>query len=132
MPQEINSYDQALNQLDEAAGVINLDPTLHKIFRKPKRILETAIPVKMDNEDYEVFTGYRVHHNINRGPSKGGIRYHPDVTLDEVKALAMWMTWTCAVVNIPYGGAKGGVICNPKEMSDGELERQHRRFTRPE
>jgi len=124
-----NPYDQALRQLDEAAEIMNLDPTLHKIFRKPKRVLEVSIPVKLDTGDYEVFTGYRVHHNLNRGPTKGGIRYHPDVTLDEVKALAMWMTWKCAVVNIPYGGAKGGIICSPKEMSMDELERMTRRFT---
>jgi glutamate dehydrogenase (NAD(P)+) len=129
MSQKINPYEQALSQLDQAAEIMKLDPTLHKIFRKPKRILETAIPVLMDDGQYNVFTGYRVHHNINRGPAKGGIRYHPDVTLDEIKALSMWMTWKCAVVNIPYGGAKGGVICNPKKMSDGELERLTRRFT---
>jgi glutamate dehydrogenase/leucine dehydrogenase len=129
MPQKINLYDQALHQLDEAAEIMKFDPTLHKIFRKPKKVLEVAVPVKMDTGEYEVFTGYRVHHNFNRGPTKGGIRYHPDVTVDEVKALAMWMTWKCAIVNISYGGAKGGVICNPKQMSDGELERLTRRFT---
>ena len=106
MSEKINPYDQALAQLDQAAEIMNLDATLHKIFRKPKRILEAAVPVKMDNDEYNVFTGYRIHHNFNRGPTKGGIRYHPDVTVDEVKALAMWMTWKCAVVNIPYGGAK--------------------------
>ena len=129
MPHRINPYDQALQQLDKAAELMDLDPTLHKIFSKPKRVLEVSIPVEMDNEDYEVFTGYRVQHNFNRGPTKGGIRYHPDVTLDEIKALAMWMTWKCAVVNIPYGGAKGGVICNPKKMSMKELENLTRRFT---
>ena len=129
MAEKINPYDQAVKQLDQAAEVMNLDPTLHMIFRKPKRILEVAIPTQMDNGKYEDFTGYRVHHNFNRGPTKGGMRYHPDVTLDEIKALAMWMTWKCAIVNIPYGGAKGGVICNPKQMSQGELERMTRRFT---
>ncbi len=120
--------DLAVQQLDEAAEIMNLDPTLHKIFRRPKRVLQVSIPVKMDSGEYEVFTGYRVHHNFNRGPTKGGIRYHPDVTLEEVQALAMWMTWKCAVVNIPYGGAKGGVVCNPKEMSMRELESLTRRF----
>ena len=129
MVKRINPFDQALQQLDRAAELMCLDPTLLKIFRKPKRVLEVSIPVELDNGDYEVFTGYRVHHNFNRGPTKGGIRYHPDVTLDEIKALAMWMTWKCAVVNIPYGGAKGGVICNPKKMSKKELERLTRRFT---
>jgi len=129
MPEKVNPYEQALEQLDQAAKIMNLDPTLHMIYRKPKRVFETAIPVKMDSGQYEVFTGYRVHHNCNRGPTKGGIRYHPDVTLDEVKALSMWMTWKCAVVNIPYGGAKGGVICDPREMSMDELERLTRRYT---
>ncbi len=129
MVHSTNPLDLAIQQLDEAAKIMNLDPTLHKIFRKPKRVLQVSIPVKMDNGEYEIFTGYRVHHNFNRGPTKGGIRYHPDVTLEEVEALAMWMTWKCAVVNIPYGGAKGGVVCNPKEMSMRELEALTRRFT---
>ena len=129
MNQEANPYEQALLQLDQAAALMNLDPALHKIFSKPKRVLEVSFPVEMDHGAHEVFTGYRVHHNFNRGPTKGGIRYHPDVTLDEMKALAMWMTWKCAVVSIPYGGAKGGVICNPKQMSLKELEHLTRRFT---
>ncbi len=129
MPQEMNPHDHALEQLDKAAQLMNLDPTLHKIFSKPKRVLEVSIPVEMDSGEYEVFTGYRVQHNFNRGPTKGGIRYHPAVTLDEIKALAMWMTWKCAVVNIPYGGAKGGVVCNPKQMGTKELEHLTRRFT---
>ncbi len=119
----------ALTQLDEAAELIGLDPAVHAKLRKPKRVMMVAIPTQMDDGNFEVFTGYRVQHNMDRGPCKGGIRYHPDVTLEEVIALAMWMTWKCAVVNIPYGGAKGGVICNPKEMSEGEIERMTRRFT---
>jgi glutamate dehydrogenase (NAD(P)+) len=129
MTAKTNPFDEAVQQLDQAAAIMHLDPTLHKIFRKPKRILEVAIPVKLDTGEYHVFTGYRVHHNINRGPAKGGMRFHPDVTLDEMKAMAMWMTWKCALVNLPYGGAKGGVICDPRKMSLDELERLTRRFT---
>lgn len=125
----MNPWEMAIQQLDEVAKRMNLEPWIHKKLRKCKRELTVSIPVRMDDGSVEVFTGYRVQHNITRGPAKGGIRYHPEVTLDEVKALAMWMTWKCAVVNIPYGGAKGGVICNPKEMSPGELERLTRRFT---
>jgi glutamate dehydrogenase/leucine dehydrogenase len=102
---------------------------LRQILRTPKRVLEVSIPVKMDNGQLKVFTGYRVQHNIARGPAKGGIRFHPNVTLDEIKALAAWMTWKTATVNIPYGGSKGGVICDPKRMSRGELERMTRRYT---
>jgi glutamate dehydrogenase (NAD(P)+) len=123
-----NPWEQALAQLDEAAEIMNLDPRVHEILRQPRRALTVAIPVQMDDGSVRVFTGHRVHHNTSRGPSKGGIRYHPDVTLDEVKALAMWMTWKCAVVNIPYGGAKGGVVVEPKGLSTGELERMTRRF----
>lgn len=119
----------ALTQLDDAARLINLDDSVYHKLRKPKRVITVSIPTQMDDGSFEVFTGYRAQHNMDRGPCKGGIRYHPDVTLDEVIALAMWMTWKCAVVNIPYGGAKGGVICNPKEMSQLELERMTRRFT---
>lgn len=124
-----NVWEMALQQLDIVAKKMNLDPNIHRVLRKPKRELTVSIPIKMDDGKIEVFTGYRVQHNLARGPGKGGIRYHPDVTLEEVRALAMWMTWKCAVVGIPYGGAKGGVICNPKEMSLGELERLTRRFT---
>ncbi|MFZ5924209.1 MAG: Glu/Leu/Phe/Val family dehydrogenase, partial [Bacillota bacterium] len=102
---------------------------IRELLRHPKTALEVAFPVKMDDGTIKVVTGYRVVHNSARGPGKGGIRYHPDVTFDEVKALAMWMTWKCAVVGIPFGGAKGGVVCNPKDMSQGELERLTRRFT---
>lgn len=122
-------WENALEQLKETAKMISLEPGLYEIFRHPRRSLAVSIPIKMDDGSIKVFEGYRVQHNHARGPSKGGIRFHPDVTLDEVKALAMWMTWKCALVNIPYGGGKGGVICNPKEMSEGELERVTRRYT---
>jgi glutamate dehydrogenase (NAD(P)+) len=122
-------FAMAQRQFDVAAAKLNLDPGLRQILRNCKRSLEVSVPVKMDDGTVKVFTGYRVQHNIGRGPAKGGIRYHPDVNLDEVKALSMWMTWKCAVVNIPYGGAKGGVICDPKKMSLGELERMTRRYT---
>lgn len=124
-----NLYNNALEQLDKVAKYINLDEGIHKILKHPKRELTVSFPVKMDNGSIQVFTGYRVQHNVTRGPAKGGIRYHPDLTLDEVKALAMWMTWKTAVVEIPYGGAKGGVKCNPKELSLQELERLTRRYT---
>jgi glutamate dehydrogenase (NAD(P)+) len=123
-----NPWDAALEYLDEAAELMALDPGVHRILRQPKRSLIVSIPVRMDSEEIKVFTGYRVHHDVTRGPAKGGIRYHPRVSLDEVKALAMWMTWKTAVVNIPYGGAKGGVIVEPKEMSARELERMTRRY----
>jgi glutamate dehydrogenase (NAD(P)+) len=119
----------AQRQFDVAADVLNLEPGLRRILRTPQRELIVGFPVKMDDGRIEVFTGYRVHHNITRGPAKGGIRYHPALTLDDARALAMWMTWKCAVVNIPYGGAKGGVVVNPKTLSAGELERLTRRYT---
>lgn len=122
-------FDIARQQLDEVAELISLDPGIHKKLRHCKRSLIVSFPVKMDDGSIEVFTGYRVHHNDTRGPGKGGIRYHPDVTLDEVRALAMWMTWKTAVVNVPYGGAKGGVVCNPKKMNISEIERLTRRYT---
>jgi glutamate dehydrogenase (NAD(P)+) len=111
-----------------AAEFLKLDAGLRQILRTPKRVLEVAIPVRLDNGQTKVFTGFRVQHNVARGPAKGGLRYHPNVTLDEVKALAAWMTWKTATVNLPYGGAKGGVICDPKRMSKGELERMTRRY----
>ena len=123
-----NVLDFALQQLDETAEIIGLHPDVHAKLRKPKRALTVSIPTRMDDGHLEVFTGYRVQHNMDRGPCKGGIRYHPSVDMDEVTALAMWMTWKCAVVNIPYGGAKGGVICDPTNMSDGEIEKLTRRF----
>ena len=114
---KFNPWEMALKQLDSVAKRIKLDPNVHTLLRHPKRCMTVSVPVRMDDGSVRVFTGYRVQHNISRGPSKGGIRYHPGVTLDQMKALAMWMTWKCAVVNIPYGGAKGGIACNPKEMS---------------
>ena len=123
-----NLWQEVLRELDEVAKDINLDPGIHAILRKPKRCLTVSIPVKMDDGEIKVFTGFRVQHSLTRGPAKGGVRYHPDVTLDQIKALAMLMTWKCAVVGVPYGGAKGGVICDPKKMSKGELERLTRRY----
>ena len=123
-----SAWEAALSQLDEAAALMNLDPAVHEILRTPKRSLTVAVPIKMDEGGVKVFVGHRVHHNTSRGPSKGGIRFHPDVNLDEVKALAMWMTWKCAIMGIPYGGAKGGVVVDPKELSRGELERLSRRY----
>jgi glutamate dehydrogenase (NAD(P)+) len=125
----INPYNVAVAQFDEAADRLGLSRSMRAILRKPKRELIVNFPVRMDNGDVEMFTGYRVQHNINRGPAKGGIRFSPEVSLDEVRALAMWMTWKCAVVGIPFGGAKGGVICDPHRMSSGELERMTRRYT---
>lgn len=124
-----NPWMMAQEQFDTAADMLGLERDLQAVLRVPKRELSVNFPVRMDDGSIRMFTGYRVHHNLARGPAKGGIRYHPDVTLDDVRALAMWMTWKCAVVNIPYGGAKGGVICNPKELSRGELERLTRRYT---
>jgi glutamate dehydrogenase (NAD(P)+) len=126
--EDLNPYRISQIQFDIAAEYLKLDQGLRQILRTPKRVLEVSIPTKMDNGQIKVFTGFRVQHNLARGPAKGGIRYHPNVTLDEVKALAMWMTWKTATVNIPYGGAKGGVICDPKRMSKSELERMTRRF----
>ncbi|MBA2393825.1 MAG: Glu/Leu/Phe/Val dehydrogenase [Ktedonobacteraceae bacterium] len=124
-----NPYNVAVAQFDEAAERLGLSQAMRAILRKPKRELIVNFPVRMDNGDVEMFTGYRVQHNINRGPAKGGIRFSPAVSLDEVRALAMWMTWKCAVAGIPFGGAKGGVICDPHNMSRTELERMTRRYT---
>ncbi len=126
--QKPNPYHIAVEQFMQAADRLNLDEGMKQILSQPKRELTVHFPVRMDDGSYNVFTGYRVQHSLTRGPAKGGIRYHQDVTLDEVKALAMWMTWKCATVGIPYGGAKGGVIVNPKEHSQTELERLTRRF----
>ncbi len=128
-PSPASPFATALEQFDRAADILDLEAGLREVLRRPKRQLIVSIPTKMDDGSIRVFEGYRVQHNIARGPAKGGIRYHPLVTLDEVKALASWMTWKCAVVNIPFGGGKGGVICNPKSMSERELERMTRRFT---
>ncbi len=124
-----NPFEIAREQLRRVAEVFAIDPNLVNVLQECKKALAVSIPVAMDDGTTQVFQGYRVTHNVARGPSKGGIRYHPDVTLDEVKALAMWMTWKCALAGIPFGGAKGGVVCNPKEMSEGELQRMTRRFT---
>lgn len=129
LDQEINPWEAQSARFDFAARKLNLDEGLWKLLRTPSREIIVHFPVTMDDGRIEVFTGYRVQHNIARGPGKGGIRYAPDVTLDEVRALASWMTWKCGVVNIPFGGAKGGVICDPKSMSQGELERLTRRYT---
>jgi glutamate dehydrogenase (NAD(P)+) len=129
LEQEINPWEAQAARFDFAAQKLNLDEGLWKVLRYPAREIIVHIPVMMDNGKIDVFTGFRVQHSIARGPGKGGIRYAPDVTLDEVRALASWMTWKCAVVNIPFGGAKGGVICDPKQMSIGELERMTRRYT---
>lgn len=125
----MNAYEMALVQLRTAANYLNLENSIVDILSKPKRELQVSFPVKMDDGRVKVFIGYRVQHNDARGPFKGGIRYHPLVDINEVRALAMWMTWKTAVLNIPYGGAKGGVACNPKEMSKSELERLTRKYT---
>ncbi len=124
----INAWHVAQQQFDLAADRLNLEPGLRRVLREPRRELTVHFPVHMDDGSVQVFTGYRVQHNLGRGPAKGGIRYHQDVSIDEVKALAMWMTWKCAVVGIPYGGGKGGVIVDPKKLSQKELEGLSRRF----
>jgi glutamate dehydrogenase (NAD(P)+) len=124
----INPFDTARQQIDIVADLLHLNGGIREILKHPKRELTVNFPVRMDDGSYRVYTGYRVQYNMARGPTKGGIRYHPQVTLDEVRALAAWMTWKCAVVNLPYGGGKGGVICDPKHMSIGELERLTRRY----
>lgn len=129
LEQEINPWEAQAARFDFAARKLNLDEGLWRVLRYPSREIIVHFPVTMDDGRIEVFTGYRVQHSIARGPAKGGIRYAPDVSLDEVRALASWMTWKCAVVNIPFGGGKGGVICDPKKMSMGELERMTRRYT---
>src|SRR4026207_2311079 len=126
--EQLNPYEIAKQQFNRAADYLKLDPSMRRVLETPKRQLIVSIPVKMDGGDVQVFEGYRVQHNIARGPAKGGIRYHPNVTLDEVKALASWMTWKCATVGIPYGGGKGGVVCDPKSLSKSELERLTRRY----
>jgi len=124
-----NPYDIARSQLRRVGEIFAIDPDLVRVLSYCKKAVEVSIPVSMDDGSIEVFVGYRVTHNIARGPSKGGIRYHPDVTLDEVKSLAMWMTWKCALMGLPFGGAKGGVVCDPKRLSVRELERMTRRYT---
>src|SRR6202163_4611703 len=129
LEQETNPWQAQAARFDLAAKKLNLDEGLWNILQTPSREIIVHIPVMMDDGHLEVFTGFRVQHSIARGPAKGGLRYAPDVNLDEVRALASWMTWKCAVVNIPFGGAKGGIICDPHKMSQGELERMTRRYT---
>jgi glutamate dehydrogenase (NAD(P)+) len=129
LDREINPWEAQNARFEFAARKLNLDEGIWKVLSSPSREVIVHFPVMMDNGKIDMFTGYRVQHSQARGPAKGGIRYSPDVTLDEVRALASWMTWKCAVVNIPFGGAKGGVICDPKKMSMGELERMTRRYT---
>ena len=124
-----SAYSVALEQLRLAAEKLNLEKGIHEMLMVPKRSLQVSIAIRMDDGGFGVFQGCRVQHMDSRGPFKGGIRYHPNVTLDEVTALSMWMTWKCSVVDIPYGGAKGGITCNPKKMTKGELERMTRRYT---
>jgi glutamate dehydrogenase (NAD(P)+) len=126
--EQLNPFEIAKQQFDRAADYLELEESMRNVLRSAKRQLIVSIPVRMDGGETKVFEGYRVQHNIARGPAKGGIRYHPNVTLDEVKALASWMTWKCATVGIPYGGGKGGVVCDPKSMSKNELERLTRRY----
>ncbi|MHB1439729.1 MAG: Glu/Leu/Phe/Val family dehydrogenase [Cuniculiplasma sp.] len=130
MAEDLDSFDIAVKQLEKAAKVMNLEKEALNILKVPQQILEVNLPVKMDNGKVKVFRGFRVHYNNARGPVKGGIRFHPEETLSTVKALSAWMTWKTAVVDIPMGGAKGGIICNPKEMSSGELERLSRAYIR--
>jgi glutamate dehydrogenase (NAD(P)+) len=126
--EDLNPFRIAQIQFDMAAEFLKLDPGLRQILRTPKRVLEVSVPTKMDNGQVKVLTGYRVQHNVARGPGKGGTRFHPNVTLDEIKALATWMTWKSAVVSLPLGGAMGGIVCDPKRMSKTELERMTRRY----
>ena len=127
---KMNPFDMAKKQIDQCAKILNLDPAVTAILKTPQRELHVALPVRMDDGSVKVFQGFRVHYNDARGITKGGIRFHPEETIDTVRALASWMTWKCAMVDIPLGGAKGGVICNPKEMSAGELERLSRAYIR--
>ena len=126
--EELNPFRIAMRQFDTAAEKCGLEPGLREVLRRPRRALSLSLPVKMDDGSIRVFEGFRVQHSNARGPCKGGIRYHPNVTYDEVKALASWMTWKCAIVNIPFGGAKGGIVCDPRRMSKDELERLTRRY----
>jgi glutamate dehydrogenase (NAD(P)+) len=126
---EDNPFEAMMARFDAAAELLNLDPGIYKVLRQPEKQIIVSVPIQRDDGEVEVFTGFRVIHNVSRGPAKGGIRFDKNVTLDEVKALAAWMTWKCAVVNIPFGGAKGAVICDPSTLSDRELERVTRRYT---
>jgi glutamate dehydrogenase (NAD(P)+) len=126
--EDLNPFRIAMQQFDTAAEKLKLDPGMREVLRTPRRALSLSLPIKMDDGTIKVFQGFRVQHNNSRGPCKGGIRYHPKVTFDEVQALASWMTWKCATVNLPFGGAKGGIICDPKQLSKTELERLTRRY----
>jgi glutamate dehydrogenase (NAD(P)+) len=126
--EEANPFESMMERFDRAAKLLDLNPDLYAVMRVPNRELKVYIPVRMDSGRIQIFEGYRVQHNFARGPAKGGIRYAPDVTIEEVRALAAWMTWKCAVVNVPFGGGKGGVVCDPQQMSIGELERMTRRY----
>jgi glutamate dehydrogenase (NAD(P)+) len=125
----VSTFANVMKQFDQAAAMLHIDKGLLEFLKHPRKSTIVKLPVKMDDGSYKMFTGYRVQHSIVRGPAKGGIRYHPDVTLDEVQALASWMTWKCAIVDIPFGGGKGGIVCDPRKMSEGELERLTRRYT---
>jgi glutamate dehydrogenase/leucine dehydrogenase len=125
---KIDPWQNALKQLASAAKILKLDPGVHEMLASPKKVLTVSLPIKMDDGRIKVFTGFRSQHNDFRGPFKGGIRYHPDVTIEEVKALSMWMTWKCSIVDVPFGGGKGGIICDPKRLSAGEKERLTRRY----
>src|SRR5688572_17809281 len=126
---EENPFEAMMSRFDRAADLLDLEPGLYKVLRHPEKQITVSVPVLLDNGEVEVYTGYRVLYNTSRGPAKGGIRFDMNVTLDEVTALAAWMTWKCAVVNLPFGGSKGGVVCDPLKMSVGELERLTRRYT---
>lgn len=128
LEEDLNPFRIAMAQFDAAAEKLGLDPGIREVLRRPRRALSLSLPIKMDSGNIRVFEGFRVQHNASRGPCKGGIRYHPGVTFDEVKALASWMTWKCATVDIPFGGAKGGIVCDPKKLSLTELERLTRRY----
>jgi len=128
MVEKLSLFESGQAQLDKVAGTLGLEPGIHAILREPKKEVHISIPVRMDNGEVKIFRGFRVQHNDARGPFKGGIRFHPDETIDIIRALAMWMPWKCAVVGVPFGGGKGGVICNPKEMSIGETERLSRGY----
>ncbi|MCA0456107.1 MAG: Glu/Leu/Phe/Val dehydrogenase [Chloroflexi bacterium] len=128
--EDLNPFDIAQSQLDEAAAILQLEPAVHAYLREPVRELHVTLSIRMDDGSSRIFKGFRVQYNDSRGPTKGGIRFHPEETIDTVKALAAWMTWKCAVVDIPLGGGKGGVICNPKELSTNELERLSRAYIR--
>lgn len=129
VPVQRNAYEMAVENFENAAAALELSQELRVLLKNPERILTVSVPVRLNSGTLALYEGFRVQHNTARGPAKGGIRYHPSVTKEEVMALAMWMTWKCAVVNIPFGGGKGGVTCNPKELSEQELEKLTRRYT---